>query len=212
MPRSCLTTLSARTARVNLHPSYLKRGGCERGEGVCCCTGVRHNGGNYDLGTISIVMGSICIVRGGRHLYCRFAPRPEPIHNSFTNHLSRAADTDLVWCRQTTTCPRFDAPLFLSTHQPSAGELVQGKLKATAVVRRNPHTTNPNLSCFPLLTSLFPLALSSSLCVFLALPSQLSLIACEVINGFHLTSSTILRRAPTNKTGARLTNCPSEEP
>lgn len=50
------------------------------------------------------------------------------------------------------------------------------------------------------LTSPFQLTHSPSLNVFLALPSQLSLIACEVINGFHLTSSpTPLCRAPTNK-------------
>lgn len=86
------------------------------------------------------------------------------------------------------------------------------KLKAKPVICKNPHTTNPDLSCFPLLTSPFLLTCSPSLSVFLSLPSQLSLIACEVINGFHLTSSPTLRQAPTNKTRAQHTNCPSEEP
>lgn len=94
-----------------------------------------------------------------------------------------------------------------------ARERRRKKKKANAVICKNPHITNPDLSCFPLLTSLLSCApLPPSLSLFLALPSQLSLIACEVINGFHLTSSPTLRRAPTNKTGAQNTNCPSEEP
>lgn len=59
------------------------------------------------------------------------------------------------------------------------------------------------LTLSPLLTS--PFLNAPSLNVFLALPSQLSLTACEVINGFHLTSSSTLRRAPTNKTRAHNT-------
>lgn len=90
------------------------------------------------------------------------------------------------------------------------------KLKARAVICKDPHIVLPDLfylrslDSFPLLTSLFLLARPPSLNVFFALPSQLSLIACEVINGFHLTSSPTLRRAPTNKIGAQHTNCPSE--
>lgn len=44
--------------------------------------------------------------------------------------------------------------------------------------------------------------LSSSPTFSLSLPLQLSLTACEVINGFHLMSSPTLHRAPTNKTRA----------
>ncbi len=92
------------------------------------------------------------------------------------------------------------------------------KLKEKAVICKNPHTTLPDLFCLlspdslPSLTSPFSLIHSPSLNVFLALPSQLSLIACEVINGFHLTSSPTLRQAPTNKSRTQHTNCPSEEP
>lgn len=105
-------------------------------------------------------------------------------------------------------------------NQPSPSAVGQRvrKLKAKAAICKNPHTALPDLFCllsldsFPSLTSPFLLTHSPSLNVFLALPSQLSLIACEVINGFHLTSSPTLRRAPTNKTRAQHTNCPSEEP
>lgn len=113
----------------------------------------------------------------------------------------------------------------LALHQPSpcccvkVGEDAKGvrQSKANTVICKNPHIANPDLShflpCLPLSLSLLrrpPPSPSPS--IFLALPSQLSLIACEVINGFHLTSSPTLRRAPTNKTGAQNTNCPSEEP
>lgn len=137
-------------------------------------------------------------------------------HADFTSHSQMTCH--VLWTRtvadteqsqQPTLCTYFNVSLSL---RPAQENQWVRKLKAKAIVRRNPHTTNRDLFCFPLLTSLFLLACSSSLCVFLALPSQLSLIACEVINGFHLTSSTILRRAPTNKTRARLTNCASEEP
>lgn len=80
---------------------------------------------------------------------------------------------------------------------------------------KNPHITIPDWSHFlpylPLSLLRRPLP-SPSPSIFLALPPQLSLIACEVINGFHLTSSPTLRRAPTNKTRAQNTNCPPEEP
>lgn len=97
-------------------------------------------------------------------------------------------------------------------HQPSpsaAGERVSEEIEGKGWYM---YTANPDLSCFPLLTSPLSLTRSPSPGVFLALPPQLSLIACEVINGFHLTSSPSLRRAPTNKTRAQHTNCPSEEP
>lgn len=92
-------------------------------------------------------------------------------------------------------------------------EKIQGG-RCYAVICKNSHIANPDLSHFLLAYySLVRRPLPSpSQSIFLALPPQLSLIACEVINGFHLTSSPTLRRAPTNKTRAQNTNCPSEEP
>lgn len=176
---------------------------------------VHHNLGNYGSWPeiVLIVTKNICIIQGRWHLYCRFAScvRGFTSHSQTTCHvLWPWTVADAEQSQQPPSCTYLNVSLSLCS--PAQQNQWVRKLKAKAVVCRNPHTTNPDLYCFPLLTSLFLFARSSSLCVFLALPSQLSLIACEVINGFHLTSSTILRRAPTNKTRARLTNCASEEP
>lgn len=127
-------------------------------------------------------------------------------HGGLKSHVCIYSDTPLCCCIESTISRR-------------CRRRSERKLKAKAVMCKNPHrNTLPDLFClrslnsFPLLAFPFPLTCSSSRNVFLTLPSQLSLIACEVINGFHLTSSPTLRQAPTNKTRAQHTNCPSEEP